>query len=1035
MTEQFARIVEQEFVHGSAIDPILYQAAVRVVADVEVRSGGEVETPLHDALNWRFTRFGQQAKQAQFGAILRNEDGSAWQVKLSRPRIDKDKGKPQKYETPIGNGSRGYFPPVPAVIRQRIGARYGVEVPLDGSFWRWLEQHPEIPLLWTEGGKKALCLLSLGYVAIALYGVNGGYRRQVDDTRSLIPDVARFAQGRQHYLVFDQDAAPHTQRRVNVAIFRFSGLLEQAGGTVQIVSWQPEQGKGVDDFIVSAGEAGFAARYQEAMSLIHWSIWQRLQRQLTYPAQLRLDCADLSQMALPDVPERGIIGLRSAKGTGKTKFIGALVNTGNKVLSATHRIALGRNLCARLGLDWRGDLDKVNGQFINGGGYTLRVGFCVDSMLAIMPEQFAGCDLILDEAVQVVRHLVTSSTCARDGKRPSLLARFRELVQAARRVIAADADLDNVTLAYLQELRGADNERMFVVRNDFQPPGYPVTFLESADRTAITTLLLEALPVLPLGKTLFVVTDSKRVSKEIAALIAKEHPEKATLLINSETSGGERERGFIHAPDATLQSNLYDVIICSPSLATGVSIEATGKVTTVYGIFTGASASDSDIAQALGRVREPVPRVIWCARTGSNYAKGCRSERWEDVRYQLEQSTSATVRLVRASLQESTVDSLEAFGWQDNPHLRLYCQLSAGQNCAMRHLRDALLVRLRWEGHTVRLEQREKNPALKLLLSDIREGLRRQEAADLVAVEDLSYSDVLALEQRESLAPEDHLAIAKYYVKDFYGLNTLTIEDVLWDNDGQRRSEILNLEAQLHPELSAARTVRQIEKQAAWGKGVCPWDVSQMELRRKMRSLLGLDELIAKLRNGWEWTKHELASYAVTARALAAQVKVALNFSIHEGVGDTQIVHQLLAGLGIKLTYRWSRSVPGYEGEKLRVYSLDAAHWARLEAVLERRQAKREGLEAAGSPSQVKERQKGGDPVIQGCAEMLQAALEFGLDAVRDAWLGIPEELWEEVLAMLPGTVARTVQLLDQDQVVPVLWSDAGFAASPPIMS
>lgn len=43
--------------------------------------------------------------------------------------------------------------------------------------------------------------------------------------------------------------------------------------------------------------------------------------------------------------------------------------------------------------------------------------------------------LVIDEVVQVLRHLLTSSTCRKDGKLPALLTRLRQLVQIARRVI------------------------------------------------------------------------------------------------------------------------------------------------------------------------------------------------------------------------------------------------------------------------------------------------------------------------------------------------------------------------------------------------------------------------------------------------------------------------------------------------------------------------------------------------------------------------------------------------------------------------
>jgi hypothetical protein len=44
------------------------------------------------------------------------------------------------------------------------------------DFWQWVIEHPEIPITITEGAKKAGALLSAGYCAIALPGVNGGVR-------------------------------------------------------------------------------------------------------------------------------------------------------------------------------------------------------------------------------------------------------------------------------------------------------------------------------------------------------------------------------------------------------------------------------------------------------------------------------------------------------------------------------------------------------------------------------------------------------------------------------------------------------------------------------------------------------------------------------------------------------------------------------------------------------------------------------------------------------------------------------------------
>jgi hypothetical protein len=288
----FSQTIESEFIKGSAIDPTLFQAAIALVSDTETFAGGDVDYPIHEALNWHLTRFGYQARETVYAALFLNEGGSTWQAKLSAPRLDA-KGKARKYETPVGNGAKAYLPPVPSVIRQRITARYGIPVPSEGDFWHWYEQHPEVPLTVTEGGKKGLAGFSQGFVTIALYGCNGGYR--VKDALghpippTLIPDLTRFAvSGRQITLAFDEDDTKKTRRRVGIAQSRFGGLLASKGCAVAIAVWDSQQGKGLDDLIVKAGVDAWVTAFTQALPLSQWQIQQRLEQRLTYPVSLRV---------------------------------------------------------------------------------------------------------------------------------------------------------------------------------------------------------------------------------------------------------------------------------------------------------------------------------------------------------------------------------------------------------------------------------------------------------------------------------------------------------------------------------------------------------------------------------------------------------------------------------------------------------------------------------------------------------------------------------------------------------------------------
>ena len=973
----FAHRIEQEFITGSAISPALFAAATEIHTDLEIDTAGDPITPIHDALNWTYTRFSHQAKDPLEAILLLNEDVTPWQAKLSRFRIDRTKTRKrfkqalgfsvkavddhfkdlteqlpelvehQKYETPKGNGSKPYLPPVPADIRQQIASHYGAEIPLNGSFWDWLAAHPEIPFTLTEGGKKGLSLLSQGTIGIALYGVNGGYRSKdrlgnpIDP--QLIPELERFCQsGRKITLAFDQDADPKTRRRVANALSRFGGLLAARGCVVYITLWDSSLGKGVDDLIVNQGAEAWERADLKALSLEEWRLWRALDNRLTIPPSISLKTNDLQTLQPESIPDAGVIAIASAKGTGKTKLIGSLIQAVNTeqdpVLLAGHRIALMRNLCSRMGVDYRGDLDKVNGEFITAGGYTLRVGFVVDSLLAINPEKFRGCDLVIDEVVQVLRHLLTSSTCNKDGKRPALLARLHQLIQVARRVIIADADLNNAAIHYIQELR-ADGGRVFLIRNDFQPEGYPVRFIEAPDASAITAELLLDLEA---GEQVLVATDSKAGSKSLERLVRQiESFGHGGLVINSETSGGEREQAFMKTPDAFLAEHPeIRAVIVTPSMATGVSIEA-DYFTQVYGLFWGVSSTDADMAQALIRVRQPIPRVVWCARVGRNFSKVSRKTNQLKLRQALKDKTAYTVSLIRASLREDIVHDLERYDWRQDPHLRLWSEIEVERNRAMHSLRSALKVRLMHEGHQVEVVSLDGNDRARALIKAAKEEVKAAYAKAVSQAENLDPLRYKSLKDKEALSPAEQLEIAKYEIAEFYHFPVAEVNEalVLADRQGRTRGEVLNLEAQLKPETTASRDAKALEKQAKWNQGYCPWDIQHTELRRRTRSFIGLD---AFLDPDQEWTKYDYEAFGAQAREAKLQVKVALNFTITDDMSNVQIAHQLLSQMGVKMIHRTSRSVPGHEGEKLRVYRIDPECWQNLYDLIQVREIARE---------------------------------------------------------------------------------------------
>ena len=853
------------------------------------------------------------------------------QLKPLNPRERwNDPGKVIKYEVPAKQPTRAIF--------------------LDGSSidWPTVQSDATIPRLWTEGAKKAGAALTAGYAAIALPGVYSGYRSK-DKLGNPIPpqliaDVEAMTQpGSIHYLSFDQDEKPSTRHNVAIAMTRFGQLLQAQGCEVRIVRWHPNQGKGIDDLIANHGPDAFHQAIESALTFEEWQLWQALDNRLTLTPTLTLKTHDLTVLLAESVPVSGIIALASAKGTGKTNLIKNLIADNPKVLLAGHRISLLRNLCERCGIHYRGDLDKQGGRFIAGDGYTLRVGTCVDSLLAIDPEAFKGCDLVLDEVCQVLRHLLTSSTCNQQGKRPVLLMRFRQLIQSARRVILADADLDDNALHYIQQLRGevdGPNAKPFLIRNDYQAPGYAVRFIQAPDSSAIMGELLQDLKD---GLHIYIATDSKRGSKRIHRLIEDLQRDLPTLLINSDTSGGEVERAFMENPDQHLASITIQAVTASPSAGTGLSIEG-DHFDKVYGIFYGASATDADMAQALIRIRAPIPRVVWCAKYGRSFSKAGRETNPKQLRSLLRQKTEANTLLIRASLAEVDCTGLDSYDWESDPHIHYWSQIEAERNRSMWHLRTALKIRLMHEGHQVEPVSLGKDQQAHLLLKEARDDMKIEQALAVAAAPNLTPDEAKLLDQLESPEPEQRLALQKYKIAEFYILPVEAVDAdlVLYDNDGRRRGQLLNLERLRSPETAADADVRALERQGQWQQGHTPWDLSNATLKLEIRRRLGLEAFLVP---GKKWSRESLADFKEMALKYREQIKAGLNFTVSPELSAVQILNQFLEQLGLVCISKHVRR----GDERLRIYELDPVVYQQQLEILERRKARREQAKEAGT--------------------------------------------------------------------------------------
>ena len=178
--------------------------------------------------------------------------------------VDPQTGEP----TLLGVQYKPDNPPVDdnGKIRKYLGASGYETAPLfldtgESDYWKKVLEDPTIPVIITEGAKKAGCGLSNGVTTISLPGVNCGAK-----DGKLKPQLEAFCQpGRPIYLAFDADILHKWQVRHALKLL---GRLLTAASTIKlhVMHWPIEDGKGLDDYLCQFSRSQRPKQLQRLMS-------------------------------------------------------------------------------------------------------------------------------------------------------------------------------------------------------------------------------------------------------------------------------------------------------------------------------------------------------------------------------------------------------------------------------------------------------------------------------------------------------------------------------------------------------------------------------------------------------------------------------------------------------------------------------------------------------------------------------------------------------------------------------------------------
>ncbi|MHC5895850.1 plasmid replication protein, CyRepA1 family [Nostoc sp.] len=679
-------------------------------------------------------------------------------IKPNFPRIDWHSCKPVKYESPPKTPNRVTYFDVANPIWEKIAKRYLIKRyhsllalrlldqlnPL--IFWEWVKQHPEIPIILCEGEKKAACLLSLGFVAIALPGIWNGRVGKQDFDERLHPDLVPMAQaGRKFIILFDYETKAKTRWSVFQATVRTAKAIESAGCECE-VALLPGPEKGVDDFVVGRGEDANAlltaiiddakslADYKRSYRAKKWGL-SKYQPDVTVNVKYLSEALCISeleekclrvpelydlekeQLFTPSIkghqrnkestdsggvdsskskksptfnfPKSGLVVLWSDMGTGKTQLMRWWrdQNPDARFLNNGHRVNLLKNLAERLRTAMYSDLGYT------GLAQAQALSITIDSLHKLNTQSLTyGC-IFIDEACQYLTHLLHSNTCKQH--RAAILEVLEYIVYNAPLVVIADAHMDDLTVDFFLAMR-PKGEVPYIIKNEWRNGSRTIYWYEGDNSSALVAQISAALMQ---GEKVMVASDSKRFIKKLDKSFTikyeesnseKSHTPKKWRIwsVHSDNSGSDENVAFIK--DITNAVKNFDALFTSPSLGTGVDISQY-HFDLVFGVFHGVSQTATECAQQLYRYRPKVPFHIWVA---PRPPFGYKDTNASKIKERLLQTNEMTAFLLRIDRQTGKR------GAEKDWALEAYCQIMANRHYSLNNLRDDLRSLLTEMGNT-----------------------------------------------------------------------------------------------------------------------------------------------------------------------------------------------------------------------------------------------------------------------------------------------------------------------------------------------
>ena len=500
---------------------------------------------------------------------------------------------------------------------------------------------------------------------------------------------------------------------------------------------------------------------------------QKKLHSLTYPADY---ICDSSQKYLPDligkIPTSGIVTLKSPKGSGKSTQIKKIKNhccgyteeieikpevqpeqlsllnknqkqktvpkpeiktirhkgLGMNFVSINARIALGRAQAVQWDFTWIEDADVDSKDEFGSKVSTAsaienisEIGCCWDSLGKFFERDWSNTLVVIDETELGLNHLSTSSTCKdrRSFILKTLEIKLKECLDNGGLVIAADADFTDISYDYLKDITGYTP---YIVQHDFTGDPWEIDFYTGKRDLFLTTI--EDWVSDENCEPIAIALDNQAECEALANYLIKKYPYLKNkvgglIRVDSKITQTDFGKDFVKHTVKRIEEYKPKILMFTPSLGVGCDIYIS-YFKHVFGLFYG-NLEPSQARQMLARVRESVPRSVWCKARANNSQDTPTSYLPSEIKKRLFSNQKSTTEVIELALQlakenaeASDIDDTKLLpllieqlqsmmgdgGW-DNPHVDLYCKQIARRNYSLNQLAVQLRQELIDEGHSI----------------------------------------------------------------------------------------------------------------------------------------------------------------------------------------------------------------------------------------------------------------------------------------------------------------------------------------------